>query len=88
MDAPQLGLLLAAKRLAGRAGVREQVVPRAPITQGEWPELAHSAVRPSAADRARAKAAVRPAVFTATGALSRPGRSALQINLRLLLRNP
>jgi len=71
-----------------RAGVRGQVVPRAPITPGEWPELAHSAFQPPAADRAHDEAAVAPAVFAATGALSRPARSVLQINLRLLLRNP
>jgi len=69
-------------------GVRGQVVPRAPITPSEWPELAHSAFQPPAGGRAHDEAAVAPAVFAATGALSRPGRSVLQINLRLLLRNP
>ena len=33
-ECPASGLLLAAERLAGRAGVRGQVVPQAPITAG------------------------------------------------------
>jgi hypothetical protein len=78
------------------AGVRGQVVPRAAITSFGLPERTHSVFRPSARGRAHDEAAVeaagfprqKRAGFTATGALSRPGRSVLQINLRLLLRNP